>query len=100
MADAATKPRRRRPAYLRKKSFTEALKEKYCVDPPDSMKSGGFVVQIVYHGRPKSNGSDAELAHLRNVVSLRVDILFLIVQLVWAGYNNHFPVLTPKPINF
>ncbi|XP_033726692.1 tubulin-specific chaperone cofactor E-like protein [Pecten maximus] len=64
----AEKKRQGRRRLPRQKSFTEALKEKYCTPEIDSCNSGGFVVNIVYHGKPKTNGSDAELAYLRNVV--------------------------------
>ncbi|XP_060066843.1 tubulin-specific chaperone cofactor E-like protein [Ylistrum balloti] len=64
-AERKRQSRRRLP---RQKSFTDALKEKYCTPEIDSCNSGGFMVDIVYHGKPKTNGSDAELAYLRNVV--------------------------------
>lgn len=50
-------------------SFTEALKQKYCVDQnSENMSMSGFTIKIAFHGKPKTNGSDAELAYLRNVV--------------------------------
>ncbi|KAL5014834.1 hypothetical protein ScPMuIL_009104 [Solemya velum] len=51
---------------IRKKSFTEALKEKYCFNENECQSN--FVIQIVFNGRPKSNETNAELGHLRNVV--------------------------------
>lgn len=64
----AERKRQGRRRLQRQKSFTDALKEKYCAPEVNSVNSGGFVVDIVYHGKPKTNGSDAELAYLRNVV--------------------------------
>ena len=58
-------PRRKRQ---RKRSFTEALKEKYCA--VDEEPAGGFVVEIVVIGKPKHNETDAELGFLRNVVRI------------------------------
>ena len=60
-----------RPAARRKmqktRSFTEALREKYCT--PDENVSE-FIIDIVIRGKPRNNGpSTAELAHLRNIVS-------------------------------
>lgn len=64
------RPRRK---MKRKKSFTDALKQKYCVDESCENMSG-FVIQIAFHGKPKTNGSDAELAYLRNVVLSHSDV--------------------------
>ena len=51
------------------RSFTDALREKYC-DHDDSQSECEFIINIVIRGKPKNNGpSEAELAHLRNVVS-------------------------------
>ncbi|KAK3087723.1 hypothetical protein FSP39_009625 [Pinctada imbricata] len=58
----------RRRKRIRKRSFTEALREKYCINDPNKMYTSGFVVNIFVTGKPKANGSDAELAYLRNVV--------------------------------
>jgi len=58
---------RRRGIGPRCRSFTDALKEKYCVDQ-DEFNQSGLVIKISFHGKPKDNGSDAELAYLRNVV--------------------------------
>lgn len=61
---------RQRRRLKRKKSFIDALKQKYCVDQ-NAENMSGFVIQIAFHGKPKTNGSDAELAYLRNVVGYR-----------------------------
>ncbi|XP_052086247.1 uncharacterized protein LOC127723596 [Mytilus californianus] len=61
---AQERPRQRTK---RKKSFTDALKQKYCVDE-SSENMSGFVIEIAFHGKPKTSGSDAELAYLRNVI--------------------------------
>ena len=58
----------RRRKRVRKRSFTEALKEKYCMNDPNKLYTSGFVVNIFFSGKPKTNDSDAELAYLRNVV--------------------------------
>lgn len=64
---------RRRQRRKRKMSFTEALKQKYCVDQKsENMSMSGFTIEIAFHGKPKTNGSDAELAYLRNVVGNRL----------------------------
>lgn len=68
---AQERPRQRTK---RKKSFTDALKQKYCVDE-SSENMSGFVIEIAFHGKPKTSGSDAELAYLRNVVGLFGDPL-------------------------
>ncbi|XP_076437802.1 uncharacterized protein LOC143276984 [Babylonia areolata] len=50
----------------RTRSFTDALKEKYC---SQEECQSDFIIDIVIRGRPKNNGpTSAELAHLRNVV--------------------------------
>lgn len=52
----------------RTRSFTDALREKYCSSENDSQCD--FIINIMFrHTPPKSPGKDtAELAHLRNVV--------------------------------
>ena len=47
----------------RTKSFTEALKEKYCMDDEPTFDF------IIVSPKRKSNAAEAELAHLRTVVS-------------------------------
>ncbi|XP_062607599.1 tubulin-specific chaperone cofactor E-like protein [Saccostrea cucullata] len=61
----SSKGRKRR---VRKKSFTEAVKEKYCMSDPNKIFTSGFVIDIKVTGKPKANDSEAELAYLRNVV--------------------------------
>lgn len=58
---------RHRQRRKRKMSFTEALKQKYCAEE-NTEDMSRFVIEIAFHGKPKANGSDAELAYLRNVV--------------------------------
>lgn len=55
-----------RKRLVRKRSFLDALTEKYCVNMNDDNYE---FVHIVITGKPRNNGTDAELAHLRNVVS-------------------------------
>ncbi|KAJ8316902.1 hypothetical protein KUTeg_004806 [Tegillarca granosa] len=50
------------------KSFTEALKEKYCTLMDNYNCTSGFIIDIVLTGMPKKTNSDAELDFLRNVV--------------------------------
>ena len=51
----------------RTRSFTDALREKYCATDGESQCE--FVIDIVIRGKPRNNGpTTAELAHLRNVV--------------------------------
>ena len=49
------------------RSFTDALREKYCSQDDSQCE---FIIDIVIRGKPRNNGpTSAELAHLRNVVS-------------------------------
>ncbi len=50
----------------RKRSFLDALREKYCVNMKDDDHE---FFHIVISGKPRNNGTDAELAHRRNIVS-------------------------------
>ena len=59
------KPVRRREVKKATRTFLEALREKYAT--VHEQKTTGYV--IVFHGRPKTDNSEAELAYLRNVVS-------------------------------
>ncbi|GFO38490.1 tubulin-specific chaperone cofactor e-like protein [Plakobranchus ocellatus] len=52
----------------RTKSFTEALKEKYCMDDEPTFDF------IIVSPKRKSSASDAELAHLRTVVLNEMDV--------------------------
>nr|XP_022300370.1 tubulin-specific chaperone cofactor E-like protein [Crassostrea virginica]XP_022300380.1 tubulin-specific chaperone cofactor E-like protein [Crassostrea virginica] len=61
-------PSKGRKRRTRKKSFTEAVKEKYCMSDPNKIYSSGFVIDIKVTGKPKMDDSGAELAYLRNVV--------------------------------
>ncbi|XP_005099742.1 uncharacterized protein LOC101852479 [Aplysia californica] len=47
----------------RQKSFTEALKEKYCMDNDEHSSGNGYIIIS-----PKRKNSPAELAHLKTVV--------------------------------
>ncbi|XP_071110909.1 tubulin-specific chaperone cofactor E-like protein [Haliotis cracherodii] len=60
-----------RKRLVRKRSFLDALTEKYCVNMNDDNYE---FVHIVITGKPRNNGTDAELAHLRNVVLDRHNI--------------------------
>ncbi|XP_046574618.1 uncharacterized protein LOC124282631 [Haliotis rubra] len=60
-----------RKRLVRKRSFLDALREKYCVNMNDDNYE---FVHIVITGKPRNNGTDAELAHLRNVVLDRQNI--------------------------
>ena len=56
------------------RSFTDALREKYCSQ--DDCDPYEFIIDIVIRGKPRNNGpTSAELAHLRNVVSKHEGIL-------------------------
>lgn len=61
-------PSKGRNRRMRKKSFTEAVKEKYCMSDPNKIYTSGFVIDIKVTGKPKTSDSEAELAYLRNVV--------------------------------
>ena len=61
-------PSKGRKRRTRKKSFTEAVKEKYCMSDPNKIYSSGFVIDIKVTGKPKMDDSGAELSYLRNVV--------------------------------
>lgn len=61
-------PSKGRNRRIRKKSFTEAVKEKYCMSDPNKIYTSGFVIDIKVTGKPKTSDSEAELAYLRNVV--------------------------------
>ena len=54
----------------RTKSFTEALKEKYCTE--ENWDTAGLNIKIVTAGRPKITNKDGEveLSFLTNVVSI------------------------------
>lgn len=52
------------------KSFTDALREKYGSGDQDcNFIVDGVVINLVVGRSPSKNGSNAEFAHLRNVVS-------------------------------
>lgn len=61
--DCPKKPVRRRIPKKSTKTFLEALREKYI--KVQDVKTQGYV--IVFHGRPKTDNDEAELAYLRNV---------------------------------
>lgn len=64
-------PARRRVRKKSSKTFLEALREKYTT--VHDVKTQGYV--IVFHGRPKTDNAEAELAYLRNVVRIRIKIM-------------------------
>lgn len=54
-----------------KKSFTDALREKYGSGDKDcNYIVDGVFINLVVGRSPSKNGSDAEFAHLRNVVRI------------------------------
>ncbi|XP_064652714.1 tubulin-specific chaperone cofactor E-like protein isoform X2 [Lineus longissimus] len=55
-----------KPCNKRRRSFTEALKEKYCTE--ENWDTDGFSIQIVLHGPPRNKEGGAELGFLTNVV--------------------------------
>ena len=63
--DCQQKPIRRRVVKESTMTFLQALREKYTT--VHDQKTTGYV--IVFHGRPKTDNDEAELAYLRNVVS-------------------------------
>lgn len=81
--DCQQKPVRRRVPRKTTKTFLEALREKYI--KVQDVKTQGYV--IVFHGRPKTDNNEAELAYLRNVVSdlrknLTIYLTVIIVNIV------------------
>ena len=86
--DCQQKPVRRRVPRKTTKTFLEALREKYI--KVQDVKTQGYV--IVFHGRPKTDNNEAELAYLRNVVSgLRkspFDIINLTVIMLNIGTDR------------
>lgn len=68
--ESKEKPANKRPRkkMQRTRSFTDALREKYCSQDFDG-QSSDFVINILIRHKPRGTGENsAELAHLRNVV--------------------------------